>query len=584
MYRSDAPLALFDSNLDGERAIRLTGCVGHVRCTDPAQLHHSFTRIEQAGRDGRWVALAASYELGYALEPALAPLRPEADTPLLEAWFFEQCESLTDAHVEAWLAEAPGPAGLLDFRPLIDEPAYLEAVRQIQALIAAGDCYQANFTFPCHARAYGERRALYRQLRDAQPVRYGAYIEHVDGVLLSRSPELFVERSGSTLTCRPMKGTAPASAPPEALTRSAKNRAENVMIVDLIRNDLGRLAAPGNVSVPRLFTAEPYKTLWQMTSTVQARNVRADLETVFHALFPCGSVTGAPKIRAMQIIRGLEATPRGVYCGAIGWIAPNGDFGFNVPIRTLDIRPDGLARYGTGSGIVHDSDPSAEWRECLLKTRFLHDLHDALGLIETLRCNGGTGNPLPWLDDHLARLNEAARSLGIPADIDAIARTLWATAASLVGPHRLRLVLSADGSTHLTHAPLETTPHQPTVILANTPLRANRALNRFKTTLRRQYDETLKQAMADGHFDAIFLSEDGQLVEGCRSTLFLEIDGQLYTPPLSVGALDGVCRRRLLRSGLARERRLKRADLTIAERIYLGNALRGLVEVRLTGD
>lgn len=581
MYRSDAPLALFDSNLDGERAIRLQGCMEHLRCTEPGQLDETFARIERAGRDGHWVALAAAYELGYALEPALASKRPASDTPLIEAWIFARCDSLSEDQVECWLSEASGPAGLRDFTPTIDAGDYLAAVDSIRAYIDRGDCYQANFTFPCHAHAYGEPRALYRQLRTAQPVRYGAYIEHANGVLLSRSPELFVERLGDTLTCRPMKGTAPATAAPEALTRSPKNRAENVMIVDLIRNDLGRLAPAGSVSVPKLFTAERYSTVWQMTSTVQARHVSAGLRDIFQALFPCGSVTGAPKIRAMQIIQELEQTPRGVYCGAIGWIAPNGDFGFNVPIRTLSVRPDGFARYGTGSGIVHDSDPIGEWRECLLKTRFLKNLPETIGLIETLRCHGGASKPIPWLADHLDRLRDAALALGIPVDIDAVARDLRHAAAHLTGPHRLRLQLDDDGTHHITHAPLEPTPVRPTIVLAGEPLQADLALNRFKTTLRRQYDETLKRVMSAGHFDALFLGQGGQLVEGCRSTVFLEIDGSLFTPPLSSGALDGVCRRRLIRAGRARERRLTLGDLQRAERVYMGNALRGLIEVRL---
>jgi len=581
VYRSDEPLALFDSNLDGARAIRLRRCVHHIRCSRPEDIATTFHEIERATRAGLWVALAAAYELGYALEPKLAAMRPASSTPLLDAWIFAECESLTEAQVDAWLAETPGPAGLRHFQPAIDEDEYLRAVHQVQRYIDQGDCYQANFTFPCHAHAYGEPRALYRQLRSAQPVRYGAYIEHTDGVLLSRSPELFVERMGNTLTCRPMKGTAPVDASPDALTHSEKNRAENVMIVDLIRNDLGRLAPAGAVSVPTLFTAERYSTVWQMTSTVQARHVQADLQAIFRALFPCGSVTGAPKVRAMEIIRALESAPRGVYCGAIGWLAPHGDFGFNVPIRTLEVSPDGFVRYGTGSGIVYDSDPANEWRECLLKTRFLHDLPESLGLIETIRCHGGAADPLPWLDDHLDRLRRSAAALSLPVDVDAVARDVHTVAMSLRGPHRIRVEIAGNGQASITTGPIAPTPPRPSVVMADTPLQADLALSRFKTTLRHPYDATLKRAMSNGHFDALFFNARGELVEGCRSSVFLELDGHLLTPPLSVGALDGICRRRMLREGLATERRLTRNDLLAATRIYMGNALRGLVEVRL---
>lgn len=584
MYRSDTPLALFDSNLDGERAIRLRRCVEHLRCTEPAQLDDAFARIERAGRDGHWVALAAAYELGYVLEEKLEALRPPDTTPLLEAWIFAECDSLTEDQVEHWLAETPGPAGLRDFAPAIQTSDYLAAVDSVRDYIDRGDCYQANFTFPCHAHAYGEPRALYRQLRHAQPVRYGAYIEHGNGVLLSRSPELFVERIGQTLTCRPMKGTAPATATPEALTRSAKNRAENVMIVDLIRNDLGRLAPAGGVSVPRLFTAERYSTVWQMTSTVEARHVRAGLKAIFGALFPCGSVTGAPKIRAMQIIRELEQRPRGVYCGAIGWIAPNGDFGFNVPIRTLEIQPSGRVRYGTGSGIVFDSDPLGEWRECQLKTHFLQDLPEKIGLIETMRCHGGMREPVPWLQAHMTRLDRSAHALGIAIDTDDVASRVMALASSLRGTRRIRLEVSGHGQIELSHGPLEPTPARPSVVVTKTPLEADLSLSRFKTTLRRQYDNTLREVVKQGHFDAIFTGHGGELVEGCRSTLFLRLGEHLYTPPLSSGALDGICRQHLLRCGLARERKLTLPDLASAQRVYMGNALRGLVEVRVLGE
>ncbi|QID17980.1 aminodeoxychorismate synthase component I [Nitrogeniibacter mangrovi] len=581
MFASDTPSALFDSNLDGQRAIRLTGLVEHIRCTDPADVLAAFARIDAAGRQGHWVALAAAYELGYVFEPRLAPRRPADDTPLLEAWIFAHCDSLADAAVDAWLAEADGPAGLLDFTPAIERAAYLEAVTRIRHYIAAGDCYQTNFTFPCRARAYGSARALYRQLRAAQPVRYGALIEHAHGALLSRSPELFVERLGERLVCRPMKGTAPAAAEATALTDSAKNRAENVMIVDLIRNDLGRLVPPGHVKVTRLFEAERYRTVWQMTSTIVAHSAPAPLYDIFRALFPCGSITGAPKVRAMEIIRELERAPRGIYCGALGWIAPHGDFAFNVPIRTLEIRRDGRTRCGTGSGIVFDSVPDEEWRECLLKTAFLADLPESLALIETIRCNGGLRDPLPWLDDHLDRLCGSAAQLGIPCDRARIEAALRASVARLQGAHRVRLTLSIHGEPDITCAPLGATPCRPSVILAEATVDAGDPMLRHKSTARALYDRTLAAATAAGHFDALFFNTRGELTEGCRSNVFVEVDGDLLTPARACGLLDGVCRRRLIRAGRVRETVLTRDDLQRAQRIYVGNALRGLIEVRL---
>ena len=580
-FATAAPSALFDDNLGTGCALHLTRCIDTFRCTAPAQIDATFAAIEAARAAGHWVAIAAAYELGYALEPCLAALRPHTPTPLLQAWVFADASCLDAAGCAHLLGPESTPAGLLDLHPAISRADYLAAVRQVQAHIAEGDCYQANFTFPYRGRAYGTPGALYRLLRAAQPVRYGALIEHADGCLLSRSPELFVERRGNTLTCKPMKGTAPADAAPTALTDSAKNRAENVMIVDLIRNDLGRLAPPGGVRVPRLFEAERFSSVWQMTSTVTASPIDAGLREIFAALFPCGSVTGAPKIRAMQIIHALEATPRGVYCGALGWLAPDGDFCFNVPIRTLEIAADGAFRYGAGSGIVHDSSPDGEWDECRLKAQFLHTLPSALELFETLHCDGGAAAPYRWLDDHLARLRTSARAFGFACDEAAIRQRLASIAATLNGPHRVRLALSADGAIALSLAPLDALPAMPTVTLADTPLDPGDPLLRHKSTARARYDAALRVAVAAGHFDTLFFNTRGELAEGCRSNVFVERGGRLLTPPESAGLLNGICRRRLLREGRAIETTLTRADVLAADALYVSNALRGLVEVRL---
>ena len=577
------PVALFDDNHAEQRARRLHGLIDTIVCDAPAGLDAAFARIEAANAAGHWVALATAYELGYALEPRLAPLRPASPTPLLRAWVFAQCADLDDSACDAWLASHDdGQAtGLMDRQLGLAEADYLRAIERIKHYILDGDCYQTNFTFPSRGRAYGNPWRLYRKLRQAQPVRYGALILHADGALMSRSPELFVARAGDTLTCKPMKGTAPIDAPPSALTASEKNRAENLMIVDLLRNDLGRLAPPGGVNVPALFEAEAYRTVWQMTSTITAAPVRARLADIFRALYPCGSVTGAPKIRAMQIIRELEAGPRGIYCGAIGWIAPNGDFQFNVPIRTLDIAADGALRCHTGSGIVHDSDPAGEWDECRLKLRFLQQLPADLRLIETLRCESGTATVYPWLNDHLARLATSAAALGFHCAPAAVRDALDAAAHGLVGTHRVRLSLGQAGDIDITTAPLEPLAGHQTVTLSPSRLDSTNPLLPHKTTARHLYDTALAQAMATGHFDTLFFNEHDELAEGCRSTVFVQLDGQVYTPPAHAGLLDGICRRRELRAGRASERTITRAELLRAERIWLGNALRGRFEVRL---
>ena len=579
-FSAREPVALFDDNLVEHRARRLHGLIDTVCCDTPGGLDAAFARIEAASAAGHWVALAAAYELGYALEPRLAPLRPASAVPLLRAWIFAEGELLDDAGCEQWLADQDDgrATGLMELSADLHVADYLAAVARIKQYIREGDCYQANFTFGSHGRAYGHPARLYRKLREAQPVRYGALIAHADGCLMSRSPELFVARSGDTLTCKPMKGTAPIDAPPTALTASEKNRAENLMIVDLLRNDLGRLAPPGGVRVPALFEAEAYRTVWQMTSTVTAAPVRAGLADIFRDLFPCGSVTGAPKIRAMQIIRELERGPRGIYCGALGWIAPGGDFQFNVPIRTLDIAADGALRSHTGSGIVDDSVASDEWAECRLKQAFLKCLPGDLRLIETLRFDGRS---IPWLDDHLARLARSAAALGMACDPDAVRAALAAATAPLSGEQRVRLTLGHAGDLDIATEPLSPLSGPQTVCLADETLDSTDPLLPHKTTARTLYDRQLKAAIARGHFDALFFNERGQLAEGARSSVFVAVDGGIFTPPLQAGLLDGVCRRRALREGFARERTLTRDDLARADRLWVGNALRGRVEVTL---
>lgn len=588
-----AAFALFDDNLAGSGDLWLEGPCGKLVCERADTLDATLAAIEAARAAGRWVAIAAAYELGYLLEPRLAPLLPAGAGPLLRAWVFERGRRCGAEHTEARLARAVAAldehqrlAGIAALRPAIERADYLAAVAGIRRLIEDGDCYQVNFTWPLEGQAWGAPLALYQRLRAAQPVRHGAFITDGDDALLSRSPELFVRREGERLFCRPMKGTAPRSDDPRTLRDSEKNRAENLMIVDLIRNDLGRLAPPGGVRVDALFEVEGFSTVWQMSSAISAAPVSAGLATVLRALFPCGSVTGAPKIRAMEIIRALETAPRGIYCGALGWLAPDGDFCFNVPIRTLELAAGGRARLGLGSGIVADSEPAAEWEECLLKGRFLTGLPPPFGLIETLRCVPGSDTPYPLLELHLARLSASAAHFGIPCAPEALRGALLAHAHGLAGPHRVRLELSPTGAARIGSAALAPLPPGPVRLgLARARLRADDPLLRHKTTARALYDATLAAAEAAGCFDALFLNERGEVAEGARSTLFVDTgEGALLTPPLASGALDGVLRRSLLEKGEAREAVLRLADLASARRLHVGNALRGLVAAEFAPD
>lgn len=390
----------FEDRLAG-RALQLDGAGECIEARTPAQLQPALRAIEAARRQGKWVALLLDFELGEWLLPlpghaarapashghpdparapaasALAPASAEADRPRLRALVFDTMRE-----------EPPWPAtgtagGIQGVAPRLERAGYLPRIEAIRDGIGRGAYYQVNYTMPLDMRVQGDRRALYTRIAARNPVAHAAYIEDGERTVLSFSPELFVQRRGELLTTRPMKGTAPRDPDPardralgQALLASEKNRAENLMIVDLLRNDLGRLAQPGSVHVDALFTLERYPTVWTMTSTVTARAPHAGLGEVLAALFPCGSVTGAPKIAALAHIRDTEIAPRGLYCGSVGWLAPDGDFSLNVAIRTLVVDAAGRGVYGVGGGIVHDSEPDAEWQECLWKARILDPERD----------------------------------------------------------------------------------------------------------------------------------------------------------------------------------------------------------------
>lgn len=603
---------------------------GQLAAHDAATLTLAFAALEAARQAGQWVVLALDYELGYLLEPAAAPAHwcPDPQRPLLRAWRFAQRYTVTgEAAITDTLARLSttgadsGATGVSALRPALSEADYCAAIERIRAYIAAGDCYQVNYTFPLAFDWFGSPLALYRALRERQPVRYGGLVCHTGDAaaqthLLSFSPELFVEKQGARLTTRPMKGTAPRHPDPatdaahaRTLHASEKNRAENLMIVDLLRNDLGRLAPPGGVQVEQLFGIEAYPSLFQMVSQISANVGTAGLADCLRALFPCGSITGAPKIRAMQIAAELEVAERGLYTGSLGWLGPDGDFRLNVAIRTLCLH-EGTAQgktgtLGIGSGIVTDSVPAEEWAECLLKADFLRRLEPSfstpatgvatagLQLIETLRLENGA---YPELAGHLARLQRSSQALGFACDLVAIRAALLAYAQSLSAPlvlspptcWRVRLTLDKAGEWAITSGALA--PLQPAgaetplfATLATTPIDAHHLLRRHKTTDRQLYDTALAAlAHTPEVFDQIFLNQYGEVAEGARSSVFLALPegGLLLTPPVTSGALPGVLRSRLLAEGKAVEAVIRPEQLQQGQ-LYLGNALRGLVAVTL---
>ncbi|MCM8599101.1 MAG: aminodeoxychorismate synthase component I [Candidatus Accumulibacter sp.] len=589
--RAGGEFALFDD--DGGKVLLLSDWRRSLELAaslDPAPV---FAAIEAAAAGGDWIALAADYALGASFEQAVASA--SRDRPVLRASVFGHGQWLDTQQIRDFLGEelAALPddrriAGIADLVPTLEEAKYTSQVRRIQRWIADGDCYQINLTFPLRFQLYGDPLALYAALRERQPVRYGGYLRTRDTAILSFSPELFFARTGRRILTRPMKGTAARGATPQedaerraALLASAKERAENIMIVDLLRNDLGRLARPGKVRVEELCQTEAYPTLWQMVSSVSAEVHDASLVEVFGALFPCGSVTGAPKIHAMRRIAEIEESPRGLYTGALGWLAPNGDCRFNVAIRTIEAWPDGRGVMGVGSGIVADAEPSQEYAECLLKGSFLTAFDPAFELLETLRLEAGI---YPLLSLHLDRLQSSARALGFTCVRATVTSALAREAACRPsGVFRVRLTLAHAGSCHVHATPLTDDPGKSwKVVLATETLAAGDYLLRHKTTARGRYDRALATlANRPEVFDAIFLNDRGEVCEGARSNVFVERGGVLLTPPLACGLLPGVMRRSLLESGRAVEQVLRIEDLLQASSLYVANAVRGLMPASL---
>jgi para-aminobenzoate synthetase/4-amino-4-deoxychorismate lyase len=501
---------------------------------------------------------------------------------------FLPADALT-AHMQVLAGNPPRPAAVADFVPTIAAGEHADAVARIRDYIAVGDCYQVNFTFPFSGQCLGDPVALYARLRAAQPVAHGGLVMTPEVCVLSLSPELFVERQGGVIRSRPMKGTAARgghagedAAARSALAASVKDRAENVMIVDLIRSDLGRIAEPGSVRVEAICAVEDYPSVFQMTSTVSARSA-AGLYEVLAALFPCGSITGAPKVRAMQIIHELEQQPRGLYTGALGWIGAQGDFCLSVAIRTLQIEQGGRVRYGVGSGIVWDSAPAAEYAECLLKAGFVASADPGFRLIETLRLAAGT---FPMLALHLERLQGSASALSFACDRAALTKSLEKLAAeNPQGDFRVRMTLGRAGDVVLAATPLVATAEGAKTVFSPARLDSRNPWLRYKTTVRDLYEQELARIQNDpAVFDVIFFNERNEVCEGARSNVFVRMaQGEpLLTPPLVCGLLPGVLRRHLLESGAAREAVLGEADVRRAAEVYLGNALRGLIRVSLS--
>jgi para-aminobenzoate synthetase/4-amino-4-deoxychorismate lyase len=536
--------------------------------------------LREAEREGRrsWVAVAISYDAAPAFDRSCRA-RPSNEFPLAWAAVFDSDSSAPEpASVE--------PFSISPWMPGVSKKDYGDSVRRIRDYIEKGDVYQVNYTFPLTADFHGDAWSCYSSLGQQQKAGYSAYLEIGHYRILSFSPELLIERSGRTLRTRPMKGTARRGRWLEEddeaaaqLRASVKNRAENAMIVDLMRNDLSRVAKVGTVSVPEMFHVEPYGQVLQMTSTVQAElESGCDFVDTMKAIFPSGSITGAPKYSSMSIIHELEPNPRGLYTGAIGYIRPGGDFILNVAIRTMVIdTTSGRAAFGVGGGITWDSTVEGEYEEALLKAEFLSVTETQFDLLETVRLEDGE---FDLLARHLARMEESARYYGFAWDARRVRSELASLSASCPsGAWRVRITSSRDGTVRATAHPMPEDMRPCRVSFALSPIDRNDSRLFHKTTDRRVYEDALSAVV--GADDVVLWNTDGEVTESTIANVVVEIDGQLCTPPRTSGLLAGTLRGELVDQGIVVERVISKAELTAARSFFLINSLRGWMRAEL---
>ncbi len=545
-------------------------------------LTDSLRRVEEHVRSGGEAAGLLRYEAGYALEPRLHPLLGRVSGPLACFGLYEKC-----AMVPTFPVPSPSDVAIEHLRDAITREHYSGQIAAIRRLIEVGEVYQINFTTRVHFAIRGSAWELFSTLFRSHPVPYAAFFNTGDEQIVSLSPELFFRIEQGLITVRPMKGTAPRGrtlqddiAGAEALRRDVKNRAENVMIVDLMRNDLGRICRIGSVKTPKLFEVERYPSLWQMTSTVEGQLVEGcRIEAIVRALFPSGSVTGAPKIRAMEHIAQLETSERGAYTGAIGYFAPDRAC-FNVTIRTATLREQS-GTMGVGGGITYSSSAAAEWDECQWKVAFLTQRQPEFQILETMYWAGEYRH----LEDHIARMKGSAEYFDFRFDEWKVRGTLQDLAARLPSaPQRVRITLTQEGTVKVQYQEYVDERFARVRISTQTVSRYDRFLF-HKTTNRQLYDDEWVAARNAGCDDALFFNEKGELTEGARHNVFVVKDGVWRTPPISCGLLAGTCRAQVLREQMeACEAILTLDDLLYADGIYLCNSVRGIYPVALLLD
>lgn len=583
----------------------------------------AFTKIEQALLEGNFVAGYMTYELGLAFEEKLAQrlglknkltvdkaaknkLAQDKPQPLLWFGVFKEKHDVTYQDIQDWLDQEEkennnSNSAPLEITPQLSFENYKKKFDKVKQNIQSGDIYQLNLTFKATIENVTNPLALYAKMRRSQPVEFASIIETGEKTILSASPELFISCVSGEIETRPMKGTAKRGISiledeeqSDFLKEDEKSRAENLMIVDLMRNDFGRIAEIGTVNVTDLYKVETYPSLHQMVSNVSAK-LKADLSIYqqIKALFPPGSITGAPKIRAMELIDELEETPRNVYTGAIGYFSPSQDYVFNVAIRTAELGKTGSGEIGIGSGLVYDSDVQAEYDECLLKMQFLTNDTPEFSLIETIGFNPNSG--LLLLDEHLNRLEQSAAYFSYPFKENSIIELLEKVIIDAKTHLRIRLLLNKNGSISITPTEIEETNENEVWniclvgdYLTGEVMQSDNLFLYHKTTNRAFFDDTrvaIQQLLNTDEkvkiHEVIFHNEQDQITEGSFTTIFAKIDGELKTPALQCGLLPGTLRQSLINKNEVTEAILTIKDLQQAEEIYVGNSVRGLVRAKL---
>jgi para-aminobenzoate synthetase/4-amino-4-deoxychorismate lyase len=581
--RAIAPLPLPDG---GRRWLSFVDPVESILAWDLADVVPAMRRVETAADEGLWAVGFVSYDAGPAFDPAIASHR-RCDTPLVAFGLFERADNDDE------LLDELGRFDTGPWTPSVDQDAFECGVRSVKERIAAGDTYQVNLTLRLHARFAGDPLALFRALARAQQGDHLVYLDLGTRALCSASPELFFRSTplldgGRRLLSKPMKGTRGRHDDPDldaelvtSLVRSAKDRAENTMIVDMMRNDFGRVARVGTVAVPELHAVETFPTVHQMVSTVQA-DTDASLTEVFQACFPPASITGAPKVSTSRIITELETDGRGTYTGTAGLIAPDGTAEFNVAIRSVWVDLDrGRATYGTGGGIVWDSDPTDEWLETRTKTQVVENTPSTFELLETMLYS--TFHGIALLDRHLDRLGASAVHFGFDVDLDELRHRLRSIRAK--SAQRVRVLVGPTGSIQIGTTPINPTIGEPWDVPVDArpdgsaPVESTERFLRHKTTRRSMYDEA--RARHPEAPDVILWNERGELTETTIGNLVLDLDGQLYTPPLSSGLLPGTFRAELLDHDKISERILTLDDLHRAAEVFMINSVRGWVPLNV---